>query len=156
MSVSSHAVVSKMPQYSSYRTHTVIFFKVFIKQRVPGGKRMPGLPNVSSGASLGMSSLIIWFDQSRAGYSCNVYDKKLHIYFSIYTEHAFLGKVHLEGKWCKLAETTPKYSRKTPKKNYGSGDHEIKNSYLILMQKQHLIPTQVRTVNCSVFEFFYH
>ena len=94
--VSSQAILLS-PRWLS-RSDKVIFFKVFIKQRVPGGKRMPGLPNVSSGASLGMSSLIIWFDQSCAGYSCNVYDKKLHIYFSIYTEHAFLGKVHLEGK----------------------------------------------------------
>lgn len=36
----------------------------------------------------------------------------------------------------------PKYSRRILKKNYGSRDHDIKDSYLILMRKQHLIPTQ--------------
>ena len=54
---------------------TVIFFKVLLNKEHRGVGRMPGLPDVSSGASLGMSWLVLWFDKSRAGYSCNVYDK---------------------------------------------------------------------------------
>ena len=36
------------------------------------------------------------------------------------------GKVCLDDKWCKLSEIFPKLSRKTPKKNYDNGVHEIK------------------------------
>ena len=62
---------------------------------------------------------------SRAGYSCNVCDK-IYIYTPIYRV-GIPGKIWLEDKWCKLSEIFPELSRRTPKKNYDNGVHEIKN-----------------------------
>ena len=126
MSVSRHPVVSTMSQCSSCRIDMVICFQVLITGA--GDDARPS--DVSWGASSGMPSLVLWLDLVQAILAvCMTKYTYLHLSTPIYRA-CVPGKGHLEDKWRKLSEIFPKLSRKTPRKNYGSGDHEIKKYIL--------------------------